>query len=769
MRRRAKKPEASAVPVAPAHRAVTGRRRWLFRLAAVALPFLLLGVMEVALRWFGYGYDPRFFRETQHADGEKFLINNDAFTFRFFPPELSRCPPAFKIKATKPATVCRIFVLGESAAMGDPQPSVGPARILDVLLREKFPEQTFEVVNLGITAINSHVIVPLAREVAARGQGDIWILYLGNNEMVGPFGAATVFGKPAAPLALVRWHLAVQNLRLGQMAVAFWGKISGAPRNSAWGGMKMFLEQQVASDDGRRTTVTTSFERNLRDIIAAGRAGEARVVLSTVAVNLRDCPPFASRHSRSPDAATLSRFESHYTNGVAQQTAAQWDAAEQAFRRAAEVSPDFAELQFRWAQVQERQANGAGARAQFQQACDDDALPFRADTRINETIRAVGRELAGDRLKFCDVQTALNEAAPPGVAGAESFFEHVHFNFAGNYRIALLWAKSIAETWPGLASGATRPGWASQEYCEQAIGLSDWNRVAVIGTVLARLQQPPLAGQFTNPERMESLRREQTHYAQRAGEPEARGRARGAFEQALAARPTDGALRDNFASFLRMTGEKAEAVAQYETMLSQWPHDFYTRVSLGRLLGELGRGAEAEAQLLRAAAQRPFLPDAWYELGQVQARAKQPGEALASFDRVLALQPGDGGARLQRARVLAILGRRAEAVSAYRELIGTHPERWEPPLELAELFAAAGEFAAAIPEYQAAVRINPQHAGMRLNLGAALARANRLDEAVAQFQTVLVLSPTNAVAQQYLREVTAWREQSLKTRDGLKH
>lgn len=56
--------------------------------------------------------------------------------------------------------------------MGDPQPAYGASRYLEVLLRERFPHEKFEVVNLGVTAINSHVILPIAREVASRGQGD---------------------------------------------------------------------------------------------------------------------------------------------------------------------------------------------------------------------------------------------------------------------------------------------------------------------------------------------------------------------------------------------------------------------------------------------------------------------------------------------------------------------------------------------------------------------------------------------------------------------
>ena len=45
----------------------------------------------------------------------------------------------------------------------------------------------------------------------------------------------------------------------------------------------------------------------------------------------------------------------------------------------------------------------------------------------------------------CDsAQDALAQASASGIAGRESFFEHVHFNFTGNYRLGLLWAEHAA-------------------------------------------------------------------------------------------------------------------------------------------------------------------------------------------------------------------------------------------------------------------------------------------------------------------------------------
>jgi hypothetical protein len=158
---------------------------------------LLLGASEAVLRVAGYGYATDFFRPSL-VRGQRVFIENDRFALRFFPPQLARTPAPLVMRALKPAGTFRIFVLGESAALGDPEPAYGAARYLLVLLGERHPSERFEVVNVAMTAINSYAILPIARE-CARHQGDMWIVYMGNNEMVWPFGAVTVLGRRRHP------------------------------------------------------------------------------------------------------------------------------------------------------------------------------------------------------------------------------------------------------------------------------------------------------------------------------------------------------------------------------------------------------------------------------------------------------------------------------------------------------------------------------------------------------------------------------------------
>ena len=185
----------------------------------------------------------------------------------------------------------------------------------------------FEIINVAFTAINSHVIVPIARECAEH-EGDLWIVYMGNNEMVGPFGAATVFGRQAPPLPYVRLITALQSTRTGQLLAAWSRKLHRHDATgTSWGGMEMFLNNQIAPDSPLKETVYRNFEKNLDDIVRAGTDSGTKVMLNTVAVNLKDCPPFASLNSLHVSPADRTNFTNLFADGCDLQSGSNYTGA----------------------------------------------------------------------------------------------------------------------------------------------------------------------------------------------------------------------------------------------------------------------------------------------------------------------------------------------------------------------------------------------------------------------------------------------------------
>jgi len=718
-------------------------------LAGIILPLLALALVEMALRFAGYGYPTGFFKPIRMGDRD-LLIENDSFGYRFFPPAIARMPESLRMPATKAPGTYRIFILGESAALGDPEPAFGAGRYLEVLLRERFPLAKFEVVNVAMTAINSHAILPIARD-CARQEGDLWIIYMGNNEMVGPFGAATVFGAQAPPWQLVRLNLAIQELRLGQLLAEAGRKLKGNNSDQkSWEGMKMFGGNLVGPDDARKNAVYRNFEKNLRDILHAGQDSGAHILLSTVAVNLEDCPPFGSliRSNLSISDREQVRQWLDAGNSLAEQ--GNCEGAVNRYEQAARLNPQSAELEFRWGTCLRQLGILAAAREHFQKALDLDCLPFRADTRINSIINEAGRQFASPGLTLFDAGVAVEP-------GQQNFYEHVHLNFDGNYRLARGWAEQVTLLLPpGLRAGAGS-NWVSQAICERRLGLSDWDRWCVLDEVCRRLQQPPLSGQSNNPQRLRTFLASAAGLRKQMDDGTAR-QARQVYLEALSQAPEDCFLLKNFAYYLSEQGDISGATEQWQKVRALIPQDHAAYYELGRLAGRQGKLDEAISLLAQAVAIHPNFTPGWIELGKMRAAAGNFAPAVQAFEQALKLDPRDADTWFCSGLALAMLNRRADAIQQYRQAIKLAPENWKAHFELGGLLGQDRKMSEARTESEAAVRLNPGFPVAHLNLGLALVQLGQLNEAEQQFEETLRLDPTNAKVADYLAQTRALKK-----------
>jgi tetratricopeptide (TPR) repeat protein len=736
----------------PEKAALNPRRRWIFRLAAMTLvPLLLLLGLEAGLRLSGYGYNPAFF-VPQQIGGEEFLVQNEEFSRRFFPAEVIRQPSALRMRAHKPAGTRRVFVLGESAAMGDPEPAFGPARYLETLLRQRHPGQAFEIVNVAFTAINSHVVLPIARE-CAQHDGDVWIVYLGNNEMVGPFGAATVFGAQSPPRIYVRLSLALQRTRVGQLGRALAARLQkSGPDAPSWGGMQMFLENKVAPDSPKRAATARNFAGNLNDIVAQGLNSSAHIILNTVAVNLRDSPPFASLPDERLSPDDRARFEAAFAQGQRAQAAGVWTEAAAAFAQALELDPQHAEAHYLCAVCLEQSGQTRSAQQHFQLACDLDALPFRADTRINDAIRKTAAEHPGRSLHLLNASEAIVRQSGATPCGEETFYEHVHFNFAGGYRLGRAWAEAVERALPAGSLGTPAADWATQDACERALALTDWNRKLVLESMIRRLQQPPLSSQLNSATRLQRLhQREQELLA--AMNPGAVAQAREIYQEAIAAQPEDHFLHEVYGNFLQVTGDLPGATREWQRTAELMPHDFLPWFQVGVLRARQNQHEEAQANLRTALRLRPGLIEGWLELGRSLAATRQWGAALDAFQRAVRMRPQDPVLWASAAAMQAELGRRSEAMAAYQQAITLQPGYWEARTALGDLYSQAGQIPEAIAQYELVLRAKPDFTAARLQLGLLLSRQGNMEAARKCFQQVLLLEPSNALAAEQLQRV----------------
>jgi len=542
----------------PKTRPASRWRFWLPRLAAaIVVPVLLLALTEGALRLFHVGYSTSLM-EPCTIHGRPSSCYNLFFVAPFFPPGMIKTPQFFSIPSEKPQGTYRIFVLGESAAMGDPDPAYGFSRYLQVMLRERFPAMKFEVVNTGMVAINSHVILSMARELA-NYKPDLFIVYAGSNEVVGPYGPGTVLAGSSMSPPVIRASILVRSSRIGQLLTE-----AGKPR-SEWRGMEMFLDKQVRADSPRMEPAYRNFASNLRDIVEVAQASGARVLLSTIAINLRDSAPFASLHRVGLSAEALSSWSSLVQQGAALERTGSCAEALKLYSAAAQIDDQFAELHFRIARCDWALGDYAAAKEHYVRARDLDTLRFRADSRINEIIRSVATS-SGPNVQFLDAQSLFAAESHNGVTGSELLYDHVHFTPLGNYLLALAAFERIVNILRANAQSSvssTEP--LSETECERLLAFTGHDRSRVAAEMVDRLQRPPFTTQLNHGEQLQSL------MFRAAGSTESVLDTVSQYQWAIARSPDDLTLHYKFGFFLF---DYDRAAAARQLMLARPNDDF---------------------------------------------------------------------------------------------------------------------------------------------------------------------------------------------------
>jgi len=513
----------------------SAKRYWPQIASAILIPVLLLVVIEGALRLFDVGF-PTSLTVPCTLQGHAAACYNLFFPAPFFPPGMIKTPQAYAIPAEKSQGTFRIFVLGESAAMGDPDPAYAFSRYLEVMLRQRYPSMKFEVANTGSVAINSHVLLPIAQGLAKQ-RPDLFIVYSGNNEVVGPYGPGTALTSSGMSLPVIRTSIFVRSTRIGQLLT----KVGSQKKE--WGGMEMFLDKQVRESSPLMHYAYSNFERNLKDTVEIARRTGARVIVSTVATNLKDCGPFSSLHRENLAPEELRSWMTLVQQGKEFEAARSYPEALQAYRAATKIDDQFAELEFRMARSLWIQGDYDGAKQHFLRARDLDTLRFRADSRINAINRSVASSTTGAEL--VDAEALFSKESPNGIIGSDLVYEHVHMTPLGNYLLARAMFLQIASKLPSeVGHPITEADVPTQAECEQLLAFTGHDHARITIEMLQRLQKPPFTNQVNHSDQVLRLTLKAEGPSESADETAAQ------YEWAIRKNPADRVLHYNYGLFL---------------------------------------------------------------------------------------------------------------------------------------------------------------------------------------------------------------------------
>ena len=153
-----------------------------------------------------------------------------------------------------------------------------------------------------------------------------------------------------------------------------------------------------------------------------------------------------------------------YQEGIALESAGEFRESLEKYAQANALDSHYADLHFRIGRCQLALTNDSQALGEFKLARDDDALAFRADSRINQIIRDAADADNGRGVYFLDAAGMFARHSPEKIPGNELFYEHVHLNFEGNYLLGRAFAEQTAKLLPKSIVTHDKGPWASEEF-----------------------------------------------------------------------------------------------------------------------------------------------------------------------------------------------------------------------------------------------------------------------------------------------------------------
>jgi tetratricopeptide (TPR) repeat protein len=358
-----------------------------FKIIALLLPFVALGLLEVSLRIFDYGHDMSLFI-ADPADNRYLVLNPDASRRYFSNQENATTGNAELFKRQKDPGTLRIFVLGESTTIGYPYFHNGSFhRWLQYRLMHTFPDRNLEIINLSLTAVNSYTVLGFARELADYSP-DAVLIYTGHNEYYGALGVGST-DRIGGNVHLVRAVLWLRQFRVMQLMTNTCEGIAGMfarPQDVA-GKTRMEVmvgDQRIAYGSTLFKRGIDQFRTNMSATLSFLSKRHIPVFISNLVSNEKDLPPFIGAPARQA-----------------------FDEGRQAYDK----------------------GDYSMAKASFDKARELDELRFRAPDEINTVIGELSHDY--DNVHLVDARSAFEAASPHGIIGNELILEHVHPNLRG--------------------------------------------------------------------------------------------------------------------------------------------------------------------------------------------------------------------------------------------------------------------------------------------------------------------------------------------------
>lgn len=403
------------------------KKQTVFKIIAILLPFILILFIELVLRVVGYGEDYQlFYKVRMEEDKPDYLVMNKNIPKKYFKSMDVRWDTQSDLfLRTKTDSTFRIFVQGASTVVGFPYYHGGSfPRMLKHRLSQTFPEKNIEVINTGVTAVNSYTLWDMTDEIIDQ-KPDLVILYAGHNEYYGALGVGSSISYGTHP-NLVRTYLNLKKSRFFQLLEnnfqALFDSDDKQPKTGQTTMMEvMAREQSIPYGSKVFEEGINQYESNLKRILDKYKRHGIAVIISTVVSNEKDIKPFISDsiENRNEFLKNLEQGQPEAKQVAQKNALAAYILGRYYLEKNQDTSKKYLQL-----------------------AKELDYLRFRAPERINEVIRELAQEY---ETPLIDMEGVFLAHSPYEVVGDELMTEHVHPNIKGQFLMADAFYNKIKE------------------------------------------------------------------------------------------------------------------------------------------------------------------------------------------------------------------------------------------------------------------------------------------------------------------------------------
>lgn len=386
------------------------KKKVLFYGITFSVPVLFFIIVELILRSTNYLGNTDLFVDPNIPNAE-YRIPNPNFAARyFFYTNVIPTPSIDVFLAEKPKDSFRVFAMGGSTAAGYPYGfNATYSRVVSDVLQDAMPDKNVEVVNVGISAVNSYTLYDQLDEII-ENKPDAIMIYAGHNEFYGALGVGSNENLGAFP-GFVRFYLKLQRFKtflflrtiIVDTGKWFASTFSDEEKNQSGTLMERIVDSRsIELDSPKYKLAMIQFQSNLSAIIETFEEEGISVYVSSIASNVKDLKPFVDITDGEQPSA-LSTFKK--------------------------------------GQESLQNQNFEDARKEFTLAKDLDGLKFRAPSEINSIIKNTAKK--HNLTTYVPVKEAFEATSDQGLVGFNLILEHLHPNQKGYFLIGKAFSEAL--------------------------------------------------------------------------------------------------------------------------------------------------------------------------------------------------------------------------------------------------------------------------------------------------------------------------------------